>query len=277
MQARHHDTTLTHSEHGLRCPRSGEVSVSCCVCLGERRAFHIEDGGVQEQEEVPHGEGDTVGWCLLGHCSQCWLSPAPGLRGVAGNSVPSWRRCSVLNTSAFHHLSGLGGPRVSLAEHRSVQTLWHGPSTLCRHPENPQMALLDSGQRAAMMPKTPWAMMGVYALSANVSIWNLGLILNWIMTKLSPASFSNGHSMTTVVKWNVLCLSGELSDFPDQPFCTPSRQSYQQAYFQSCLLDSFQLGDGKRKIFLKCPEQESKHEVWPPGSPQQMLRDLQAQ
>lgn len=59
MQARHHDTTLTHSEHGLRCPRSGEVSVSCCVCLGERRAFHIEDGGVQEQEEVPHGEGDT--------------------------------------------------------------------------------------------------------------------------------------------------------------------------------------------------------------------------
>lgn len=59
---------------------------------------------------------------------------------------------------------------MSLAEHRSVQTLWHGPSTLCRHPENPQMALLDSGQRAAMMPKTPWAMMGVYALSANVSI-----------------------------------------------------------------------------------------------------------
>lgn len=117
---------LTHSEHGLRYPRSGEVCLCQLLCLpGRTQGFPhwrwrgAGAGGSSPWRRWHHGlvSAGTLQAVLVEPCSRA--------QRCGRNSVPSWRRCSVLNTSAFHHLSGLGGPRVSLAEHRSVQTLWH--------------------------------------------------------------------------------------------------------------------------------------------------------
>lgn len=82
---------------------------------------------------------------LLGHCGQCWLHPAPELRGVAWNSVLSQRRGSVLNTGAFHRLSGLGRSQDVSSRTQVCADIVTCPSAFCRHPENPQMALVGSG------------------------------------------------------------------------------------------------------------------------------------